>query len=152
MEKTFPRWVPAKPGNPMPIRRSVPFEIWGGTQLLFDAPSVRLAALAPMTLAATHAPLATTQAATHAPLDTTMAATHAPTTSSKGGLPTSAWLQSTVRNSVTNNPDNDKDNAQLSSLSGELRALALQREKIDTRLKDNDPDKTERVDDSDGSA
>ena len=149
------------PGNPMPIYRSAPVEIWGGGTPLLDraAPSARLAALAPTitasdnapldtttaalaptTLAADNAPPVTSTAATPAPSHTPTAATLAPPTLTHAVPSTSAWQQSIVRNSITNNPDNDKDNARLPSLDGELRALALQREKIESRLKYINPE------------
>lgn len=151
-EKNSPQMGPGQAGESHTDSSVCPQRNMGGdTQLptihgLSAAPSARPAATAPTTLAATHAP--------PNPLtDTLTAATHAPTTTTTTqSVPsTGAWQQSLVRKSITNNPDNDKDNARLSSLGDELRALALQREKIDTRLKDTDL-KTPRKDDEPGSS
>ncbi|KAJ8703587.1 hypothetical protein PYW08_001734 [Mythimna loreyi] len=129
----------------------------GGNSLPFVAASSRSAAdlappfctdqaavLAPSTntdQAAVLAPSTSTdQAADLAPLiDTDQAASNAPIPT-LSAPPTSAWQQSLVRNSVTQNPDNDTDKARLTSLGKALRALTRQLAKTEAKLKKADPE------------
>ncbi|KAJ8721363.1 hypothetical protein PYW07_002138 [Mythimna separata] len=93
------------------------------------------------------------QATLHAPDANTLtpAATHAMNTRLTLSAPSSAWHQSMVRKSVTNNPDNDTDKAHLASLGKELRALARQRRKTEARLRYTNPEHdSERAYDSSG--